>query len=69
VIHMKAKRLVLVVFLALLGVLLYYMYGGSTVPAGQHDLVRITPANFADLRQEFNATQDRVRVIAMLSPT
>ena len=66
---MKAKLLVAVVFLALLGVLLYYMYGGSAVPAGQHELVRIAPASFAELREAFNAAQNQVRVIALLSPT
>ena len=52
-----------------LGGLLYYFYGGSTPPAGQRELVRLNAASFADLQQEFNAAQDRVRLIVLLSPT
>jgi len=67
---MKRYRiLVLACAAVILGALLYYFYGGSTPPAGQHDLVRLNAANFAELQQAFNADVDRVRLIAMLSPT
>jgi hypothetical protein len=67
---MKRHRILILVCVAvILGALLYYFYGGSTPPAGQHELVRLNTANFADLRQAFNADVDRVRLIAMLSPT
>lgn len=66
---MKPKRILLLVLAVFFGALLYYFYGGSSVPEGQRELVRINGGNFAELRQEFNAAQDRVRVIAMLSPT
>lgn len=61
--------LFLVCVAGILGALLYYLYGGSTTPAGQRELVRLNPANFAELRQAFNTDVDRVRLIAMLSPT
>ena len=67
---MKRDRIpVLVCAAVIVGALLYYFYGGSTPPAGQHDLVRLNAVNFADLQQAFNADVDRVRLIAMLSPT
>jgi hypothetical protein len=67
---MKSYRNPLLACAALiLGGLLYYFYGGGTPPAGQHELIRLDPANFAQLRQEFNAAGDRVRLIALLSPT
>jgi hypothetical protein len=67
---MKRNRILILVLLAIiLGALLYYFYGGSTAPAGQHELVRLNAANFAELRQAFNAEVDRVRLIVMLSPT
>jgi hypothetical protein len=67
---MKRYRiLVLACAAVILGALLYYFYGGSTPPAGQHDLVRLNTANFAELQQAFNAEVNRVRLIAMLSPT
>lgn len=67
---MKRYRIpILVCGAVIFGTLLYYFYGGSTPPAGQHELVRLNVANFAELRQAFNADVDRVRLIAMLSPT
>ena len=67
---MKRSRILILVCVAvILGALLYYFFGGSTPPAGQHDLVRLNTANFAELRKAFNADADRVRLIAMLSPT
>jgi len=67
---MKRNRILILVFVAvILGALLYYFYGGSTAPAGQHQLVRLNAGNFAELQQAFNADVDRVRLIAMLSPT
>ena len=66
---MKLKRILLIGLVIVLGSLGYYLYGGSSVPAGQPELVRLNPANFEEFRQEFNASQDRVRMIAMLAPT
>ena len=67
---MKRYRILILVCVAIIfGALLYYFYGGSTSPAGQHELVRLNATNFAELQQAFNAEVDRVRLIAMLSPT
>ena len=47
----------------------YYLYLGSTVPAGQQPLVRLDNANIDSLKKSFNDSADSVRVIVMLSPT
>ena len=47
----------------------YYLYLGSTAPAGQQPLVRLDNANIDALRKSFNDSADSVRVIVMLSPT
>jgi hypothetical protein len=67
---MKRYRFaILVCAAALLGSLLFYFYGGSESPAGQQTLVRLNAENLPELQKQFNAAQDRVRLIAMLSPT
>ena len=66
------KRLVIII-LAVAALALscagYYLYAGSTVPAGQQPLARLTDSNFASLKDSFNASAGSVRVIVMLSPT
>ena len=47
----------------------YYLYLGSTAPAGQQPLVRLGNANIDSLKKSFNDSADSVRVIVMLSPT
>jgi len=67
---MKRYRILILACAAvILGALLYYFFCGSTPPAGQHDLVRLNAANFAEIQHAFNANVDRVRLVAMLSPT
>lgn len=57
-----------IVALALAGAFIYY-YGGSSVPAGQAPLERLTPQNLTDIRNAFNAAQGDVRLLVLLSPT
>jgi len=47
----------------------YYLYLGSTVPAGQQPIVHLTDSNFDSLKESFNESADSVRVMVMLSPT
>ena len=47
----------------------YYLYLGSTAPAGQQPLVRLGNPNIDSLKESFNDSADSVRVIVMLSPT
>lgn len=64
---------VLIIILAIaaiaIGLLVYYLYGGSAVPNGQQPLVRLTDSNFPSLKDSFNGSANSVRVIMMLSPT
>ena len=69
---MKAKRIIYVALAAVLAVALFvmfYLYVGSSVPAGQQPLVHLHPSNFDSLKKSFNESADSVRVMVMLSPT
>ena len=69
---MRRKR-VIYGLVAVVGVIalfvVYYLYLGSTAPAGQQPLVRLDNANIDSLKESFNDSADSVRVIVMLSPT
>ncbi len=47
----------------------YYLYLGSTAPAGQQPLVRLDNSNIDSLKKSFDESADSVRVVVMLSPT
>jgi hypothetical protein len=57
-------------FLAVTGAILlfvvYYLYLGSTVPAGQQPLVRLNASNFDSLKESFNESRGSVRVMVGL---
>jgi hypothetical protein len=66
------KRTVLILALvavAIAGGAGWYYWGPAAMPAGQPALVEITPQTLEQLRAEFNAAADQVRVVALLSPT
>jgi hypothetical protein len=44
-------------------------FGTHHVPAGQPPLVHLDAGSLETLRDDFNAAQDSVRVIVLLSPT
>src|SRR5579859_1003250 len=44
-------------------------FGGSTVPAGQPALMKLTAGNFDELRAAFDAARGKVRIVLLLSPT
>ena len=68
---MKRRILIisLVLTVGLVFSLFYYLYGGSTAPAGQASLVRVNSANLSSVKEDFNGSANSVRVIVMLSPT
>ncbi|HEX4785761.1 MAG TPA: hypothetical protein VH350_15580 [Candidatus Sulfotelmatobacter sp.] len=66
---MTRKNVVAAVIVATLVLVVYYLYGGSTVPSGQQPLVRLNPSNLASLRSAFNQSSDSIRVLALVSPT
>ncbi|HEY3454697.1 MAG TPA: hypothetical protein VGK64_08865 [Bryobacteraceae bacterium] len=59
------------VFLVLLAAAGYIFWNGrpGKTPPGQPPLVEIKSAALEEIKTEFNRASDRVRVIALLSPT
>lgn len=66
---MKGKYIVGAVLVALLAVAVLYLYGGGDTPAGQPPLQKLSAQNVGEIRNEFNAAKDDVRVLLLLSPT
>ncbi len=67
------RKYVIVGVIGTVAVLLFaallYLYAGSQVPSGQAPLRKLTAENVDDLKAEFNAAKDKVRVLLLLSPT
>jgi hypothetical protein len=55
--------------LTLLGASLWYLFTPGTVPEGQAPLVSLRAEGVAPFQADFNRAADRVRVVAVLSPT
>jgi hypothetical protein len=66
---MTRKTILAIPATLLLGVGLFYFYGGHTVPAGQPALVTLTPQNLSGIEEAFNAAKSDVRLLVLLSPT
>jgi hypothetical protein len=69
---MKHKRIVyglVAVVIAIAMFVVYYLYIGSSAPAGQQPLVHLDTSNVESLKQSFNESKHSVRVMVMLSPT
>jgi hypothetical protein len=66
---MKRKYLAGATATVILLVLLIYAYGGGHTPHGQPPLRTLTVQNISEIRNQFNAAKDDVRVLLLLSPT
>ncbi len=66
---MKSKPGILIGLAGVAVLVVYYLYGGSTVPEGQQALVRLNSSNVASLQEEFNKSSNSIRLLVMLSPT
>jgi hypothetical protein len=66
---MKRKYLAAAAATAILLVLLIYVNSGSQAPHGQPPLQTLTVRNISEIRNQFNAAKDDVRVLLLLSPT
>jgi hypothetical protein len=66
---MKRKYILRGLLAALLLTALIYFYGGSQAPSGQPPLKSLTAQNLAEVKDQFNAAKDEVRVLLLLSPT
>jgi hypothetical protein len=54
---------------ALLAAAVLYVYGGGQTPAGQPPLKNLSAQGVGEIKNEFNAAKDDVRVLLLLSPT
>jgi len=66
---MKRRYIFGVVLVALLAAAALYLYGGGQTPSGQPPLEKVTAQNVSEIKNEFNAAKDEVRVLVLLSPT
>lgn len=66
---MKRKYIAGGVLGAIVLAALIYFYGGGHAPSGQPPLRSLTAANITEIRNEFNAAKNEVRVLLLLSPT
>lgn len=67
---MKKKRvIVLPVIAAVLLLAAVYLWGPSSVPAGQEPLVALSNANFSDFENTFDDDLGTPRLVLLLSPT
>ena len=48
---------------------LFYLYGGHQAPSGQPPLADLNSASMSGLKNEFNSSSSRVRMLVLLSPT
>lgn len=65
-----SKRATLLVATAIVALLLaLYLWGPSSVPAGQEPLLTLTSANFSEFENAFDRDADVPRLVLLLSPT
>ena len=68
-IPMKRAYIVGAIPVALLAVAVLYLYGGGQTPSGQPPLKNLSAQSAGEIKDEFNAAKDDVRVVLLLSPT
>jgi hypothetical protein len=68
-IPMKRAYIVVGILVALLAAAGLYLYSGGQTPAGQPPLKNLSAQRVGEIKNEFNAAKDDVRVLLLLSPT
>ena len=68
-IPMKRAYIVVGILVALLAAAGLYLYSGGQTPAGQPPLKNLRAQSLGEIKNEFNAAKDDVRVLLLLSPT
>jgi len=67
---MKKKRAIVVTIAAVLVLLaVAYLWGPSSVPAGQEPLLALSSTNFSEFEKAFDSNTDVPRLVLLLSPT
>ena len=69
VIPMKRAYIVGAIPLALLAAAVFYLYGAGQTPPGQPPMKNLSAQSVGEIKNEFNAAKDDVRVLLLLSPT
>jgi hypothetical protein len=68
-IPMKRAYIIVGILVALLAAAGLYLYSGGQTPAGQPPLKNLRAQSLGEIKNEFNAAKDDVRVLLVLSPT
>jgi hypothetical protein len=66
---MKRGYIVGTILVGLLATASLYLYHGGQTPAGQPPLHNLSTQSVGEIKNEFNAAKDDVRVLLLLSPT
>lgn len=66
---MKRMYIMGAILVSLLIAAALYLYGGGQTPSGQPPLRNVIAENVVEIKNEFNAAKDEVRVLVLLSPT
>lgn len=67
---MKTSRVITLVVVVVVALLIgFYLWGPSTVPAGQQPLLTLSSSNFNEFAKAFDAGADGPRLLLLLSPT
>jgi hypothetical protein len=67
---MKKKRAIVAAAVAVCVLLaLAYLWGPSSVPAGQEPLIALSGTNFSEFETSFDANTDVQRLVVLVSPT
>jgi hypothetical protein len=67
--EMKKRALIVGVIACVLLVAALYLWGPSSVPRGQEQLVTLSNANFSEFENAFDADLNVPRLVLLLSPT
>ena len=68
-IPMKRAYIVGAIPVALLAAAVLYLYSRGQTPAGQPPMKNLSAQSIGEIKNEFNAAKDDVRVLLLLSPT
>jgi hypothetical protein len=67
--EMKKRAVIVGVIACVLLVATLYLWGPSSVPRGQEQLVTLSNANFSEFENAFDADLNVPRLVLLLSPT
>ena len=68
-IPMKRAYIVGAIPVALLAAAVFYLYGAGQTPPGQPPMKNLRAQSIGEIKNQFNAAKDDIRVLLLLSPT